>query len=196
MTRASLTLIAALGLSALAAPAVFATAPGTRPVDDHSGVASGVADDLTAALDDWCRSVDDRMCDAWRAESTRPHALQSVETQGDVRRAQIALRATSMRLYLEAHRTASGWQLNAVRGARTLRCGTAAFETVRAVVRGASPTWAARVDGCSPDALRPIEVERAALRPVLIQGEQSTAVVAGPEWLVLAWRDGAWHVAE
>lgn len=195
MSRAGLIIIAALGLSAAAAPSVFATAPAGEPVMGQSLMPSAqVTDGLTAALDDWCSGQDDRTCTAWRAESGRVHALQSVDTRGDLHLARVALRQTSMRLHIQARQTSTGWGIEAVRGERTVRCGTPAFDTVRSVVRSASPAWAARVDGCSPDALRPIEVERAALRPVLVQGEQTIALVEGPELLALAWRAGAWQV--
>ncbi|MGK0359910.1 MAG: hypothetical protein ACI9U2_002216 [Bradymonadia bacterium] len=191
MYRVGLVAIAALGLSAFAGPCVFATASNTQR---SAHAREGVHSDLMAALDDWCSAQDDQACVAWRAESNRSHALQSIDARGEVHHAQIALRETALRLHLEAQQTSAGWQIDAVRGARTVRCGTTAFETVRATVRSASAAWATRVDGCSPDALRPIEVERAALRPVLMHGEPSIALVTGPEVLALAWRDGAWQV--
>lgn len=196
MSRVGLVIIAALGLSALAASSVFATAPTDALNTERAASArEGLHTDLMAGLDDWCSGQDDRICAAWRAESNRRHALQSIDARGEVQHAQIALRQTALRLYLEAHHTSAGWQIDAVHGARTVRCGTPAFETVRATVRSASNVWATRVDGCSPDALKPIEVERAALRPVLMQGEPSIALITGPEVLALMWRDGAWQVA-
>lgn len=198
MHRAGLIIFAALGLSAIAAPTVFATAPVNASDGDliraaAPTVGARVADDMAVAVDRWCAARDDRGCAAWRAEADRPHAVQQTEERGDTRLAWVALRATSMRLRIEARQTPSGWGIDAVHGERTVRCGTAAFARVAATVRQAGPAWAARVDACAPDALRPIEIERAALRPVLIHGEEATARVHGAEPLALRWQAGAWQ---
>ena len=202
MTRAGLTLFAALGLTALAAPAVFATATvsGAGAADDAAreskSAESGRMDQgLTQALDRWCDARSNRVCQLWASEARQPHALLGVDRRGDTLTAQVPLRGTSTRVRLRARRSASGWAIEDLRGAPTVRCGTPAFDAVRAAVRGASPTWAARVDGCAPDALRPIEITRAQLRPVLIRGRAATAQVGGPARLTLTWRDGGWRAA-
>lgn len=187
MRRAALALLVALAI----APAVFATsaapepvALSARPTGDH------VSPAFAAAIDGFCARRDSRICDAWRDEARLDHRLRVVEGE-----ARVTLRRAALEARVRWAPSAGGATIEAVAGARMVRCGTPAFAAIAAAVRASGPPdWIARIDGCQPDAREPVEIERRALRPIIVGGAAPVARLRhGDRELPLRWTAAGWR---
>lgn len=184
-----LIVLALPALLLLAAPTVRALGVSAQPGE--------ATDPVPAALSRWCVGRDSRVCAAWRAEARRGHHIHLDAERPDGVSARVVLRARAAQIALAVRPRASGWQIDRARLVPTVRCGTAAFAALVGGIRPAADArWAGIIDGCRPDAREPVEVPRAALRPVLTRGGEARAALEhGARRLELQWATGRWRPA-